>query len=163
MSAKTEQLQIRVTVRQKAAIKAAARAAGCDVSTYVLARVAPERNDRFAEILDSVRGDAEPRFALAELNDFLAGAPPVEYSSTVREARLDGLSPYLRNYIAAMVEQAAYAKRVPAPAWTMTVAPLDAPHFVTPMKSLRTHLLLATPVPFKRRNIFIDASVGARV
>jgi hypothetical protein len=62
-----------------------------------------------------------------------------------------------------MVEQAADQKHVAPPAWVRDVAPLDAPHFATRLKSLRQHLLRSAPVPFKRRNIFVDAGVGARV
>ena len=163
MSAKTEQLQIRVSPRQKAALKAAARAAGCDVSRYVLARALPDTDDRFGDILDALRDGDQPQFALAELNDFLTGCPPVQFGDALRDASLDALEPWLRNYVAAMVEQAAHLKGVAAPRWTASVAPLETPRFVTPLAALRTHLLLASHVPFKRRNIFVDATVGARV
>jgi hypothetical protein len=43
------------------------------------------------------------------------------------------------------------------------VVPLTEPYFPTPLKSLREHLLIAAPIPFKRRNIFVDASIGQRV
>jgi hypothetical protein len=43
------------------------------------------------------------------------------------------------------------------------VPPLDEPHFATPLRGLRLHLLRASPVAFKRRNIFVDSSVGDRV
>ena len=85
------------------------------------------------------------------------------FAETVAVADLNGLSAYLRNYVAAMVEQAADLKRVGSPAWVRDVTPLDAPRFVTPLRSLRMHLLKSAPVPFKRRNIFVDSSVGARV
>ena len=58
MSMKSEQLQIRVTPRQKVALKRSAAAAGVDVSTYVLSRVLPPSHDRFAEILSALRADA---------------------------------------------------------------------------------------------------------
>jgi hypothetical protein len=54
-------------------------------------------------------------------------------------------------------------KGVTPPTWAGSVEPLDRPHFATPLRSLRLHLLRASPVPFKRRNIFVDSSVGARV
>jgi hypothetical protein len=60
-----------------------------------------------------------------------------------------------------MVELAAHQKGVVPPAWVREVPPLDEPHFATPLEGLR--LLRASPVPFKRRNIFIDSSVGDRV
>lgn len=63
-----------------------------------------------------------------------------------------------------MVEQAAHLKgALRPPPWTSAVAPLAQPVFVTPWMSLRAHLLLESPIPFRRRNIFIDASIGDRV
>ncbi len=163
MTAKTAQLQIRVTPQQKAALKRLARAAGCDVSAYVLSRLPAAGRNRFVEILRALRADAEPRYALAELHDFLAACPPVEFAESVEGGEVSHLSPYLQNYVAAMIEFAADAKGVIPPGWLREIAPLDAPHFVTPLKSLRGHLLRAAPVPFKRRQIFIDSSVGARI
>lgn len=163
MTAKTAQLQIRVTPQEKAALKRQARASGRDVSSYVLARVLPDASDRFATILATLADAADPRYALAELSDLLHAAAPLIFVAAAAEADVTALTPYLRNYVAAMVEQAADAKAVVPPAWTADVAPLDAPHFVTPLKSLRLHLLRSAPVPFKRRNIFIDSAVGARV
>jgi hypothetical protein len=74
-----------------------------------------------------------------------------------------GSPPYLRNYVAATVELAAHQRDVPPPSWVLDVEPLETPHFATPMAGLRLYLLRAAPVPFKRRNIFIDSSIGDRV
>ncbi len=76
---------------------------------------------------------------------------------------LRGLSPYLRNYVAAMVELAAHQRGVAPPVWVRQVPPLEEPHFATSLPGLRLTLLRASPVPFKRRNIFIDSSLGDRV
>lgn len=161
MPPKTEQLQIRVTSQQKAALKRLARAAGSDVSRYVLSRLLPSLEDRFRDLLRSIQTDH--RFALAELNDFLHACPPLAFADAVARADVSGLTPFLQNYVAAMVELAAANKEVPPPAWLRLIAPLDSPAFATPLKSVRVHLLRSAPVPFKRRNIFVDASIGARV
>ncbi len=163
MPAKTQQLQIRVTPRQKVALKRLADAAGVDVSHYVLARVLPALPERFAEVLRALEDDADRAFAFAELNDFLHGSAPAEFGAVVARATLTKLSPYVRNYVAAMVEQAAGQKRVAPPPWVREITPLAEPHFATPFKALWPHLLLTSPVPFKRRNIFVDSGVGARV
>jgi hypothetical protein len=162
MPAKTQQLQIRVTPRQKATLKRNAQAAGLDVSSYVLARVFPPEPDRLAGILRAMEHDADHRFALAELHDVLHACPPMDFGDSVAQVSLGALSPYLQNYVAAMVEQAAAQKDVPAPAWVRDIDALETPHFATPLKSLRWHLLRSAPVPFKRRNVFIDATVGDR-
>jgi hypothetical protein len=163
MSTKTAQLQIRVTPRQKAMLKRRARAAGLDLSTFVLARTLPEQDDRLTAIVRALGVEANPRFALAELNDFLHACPRAGFADAVEHVELGALTPYLQNYVAAMTEQAAHQKGVAPPEWTRDIAPLDAPRFATPLASLRAHLLRASPVPFKRRNIFVDAGVGSRV
>jgi hypothetical protein len=161
-TAKTQQLQIRVSPAQKAALQAHAKAAGQDVSSFVLARALPEGNTRFRSLTEAMTA-GDHRYALAELNDLLTACPRTAFADTVADAALMGLEPYLQNYVAALVEQAADRKGVHPPPWTATVAPLASPYFVTPLRSLRLHLLRAAPVPFKRRNIFVDSAIGARV
>jgi Protein of unknown function (DUF1778) len=163
MSGKTTQLQIRIAPRQKALLKRLARQSGQDLSAYVLARALPPARLRFAELLGQLGDESERRYALAAIHDFLAGLPRIEFAAAVAEARLDGLDSYLRNYVAAMVELAANQKGAVPPAWVQEIEPLAEPRFATPIASLRPHLLLASPVPFKRRNLFIDSSVGDRV
>jgi hypothetical protein len=74
-----------------------------------------------------------------------------------------GLTPFLINYITAMVERACVQRGIAAPAWTRTVAPLTEPVFGSALESLRLHLLTHSPPPFRFRNIFIDASLGEQV
>ena len=56
-----------------------------------------------------------------------------------------------------------HLKGVAPPAWTGRVDPLEAPWFATSLKTVRLHLLRSAPVAFRRRNLFVDSSVGARV
>jgi uncharacterized protein (DUF1778 family) len=163
MVARSAHLQIRIAPEDKRTLNRLARAAGQDLSSYVLSRALPDQQLRFEEVLAALARDRDHRFALAELNDFLTALAPVELPGAVAHAEVESLSPFLRNYVAAMVEEAAHASDVPPPAWTRQIAPLEEPHFVTPLMGLRLHLLKSSPVPFKRRNVFIDASLGARV
>jgi hypothetical protein len=168
MSAKTEQVQIRVSPAEKAALRERATEAGMGMSAYVLARSLPRHGARFAELVEALRGAArsDRSYVFAELNDFLSDLAGFELADAVEHvehADLAGLDPYVRNYVAAMVEQACYLRSVAPPAWTSGIAPLEEPRFASDLKSLRPHLLRASPVPFKRRNIFIDASIGDRV
>lgn len=163
MASRSSQLQIRVTPEQKEVLRRLSSSAGQDMSTYVLSRVLPDARLRFAALLEALRDDEQAGFVLAELNDLLSGLASGELRHAVEHAELQGLSPYLRNYVAAMVELTAHRLDVPPPAWVRDVEPLNAPHFATPLQGLRLHLLRAAPVPFKRRNIFIDSSVGDRV
>ena len=163
MSTKSSQIQVRVSPQEKSALEALARRAGQSVSAYVLSRALPPSRLRFEELVKALADEADRRFVLAEINDLLAGLAPMELRGAVVEAPIEDLSPYLQNYVAAMVELASQRKGVTPPAWTRHIVPLEEPIFATDFSSLRLHLLRAAPVAFKRRNIFVDASVGDRV
>ena len=163
MGAKTEQLQIRVTRGQKAALKRSARRAGQDVSAYVLSRVLPDERLRFEELTRALAQRRDRRFALAALNDLLTDLPPGRLAVVAVDTGLGDLSPYMRNYLAAMVEIAAHRGGVAPPAWVRRIEPLEEPRFATSLAGLRAHLLRASPVPMRRRNIFVDSGVGDRV
>lgn len=163
MATKSEQLQIRLTPRQKAALRRRAERAGVGLSAYVLERVLPRGEERFAELVSAVADDGKRRFALAELNDLLSGLGAAEFAQATAEVELAGLSPRMRNYVAAMVEQAAHLKGVRPPDWVIDVEPLGEPWFAVPFASLRLHLMRSAPVPFKRRNLFVDSAIGDRV
>ena len=112
------------------------------------------------QLIADVAAGVKPAFALAGLNEMLTAAPGELFAGLPAPGIED---PYLANYVAAMVEQAAYFRGVRPPAWTAEIAPLDAPVFSVPYLSLRAHLLLESPVPFRRRNIFTDSGIGTRV
>jgi hypothetical protein len=161
--AKSAQLQIRVSPAEKSAIVRAARRAGLDMSAYVLARVLPALPRRFAELTGACHDPDGARFALAELNTWLASLGAVELREAIDSPPASGLTPYLANYVAAMVEYACVRRNVALPAWIRSIPPLPDPAFGSALMSLRLYLLTHSPAPFRRRNIFIDASVGARV
>lgn len=161
-AAKSVQLQIRVSPAEKAAIQRAARRAGLGMSAYVLARVLPAGARRFQELAGACADPENGRYALAELNAWLAKLGNVELQEAVASPP-PALTPYLANYIAAMVELACAQRAVAPPAWTRAVAPLTEPVFGSALMSLRLYLLTHSPAPFRRRNIFIDSSVGSRV
>lgn len=165
MSAKTAQLQIRVTPAQKAALRRLARDAGLDVSAYVLARSVPDARARFHEIVRALRNASEQAFALAALADLLAQLPRAQLADAVAVSPpgLATLPPLARNYVAALLEHAAARHDLEPPPWTRDVAPLASPYFATPLRSLRLHLLQASPAAFRRRNLFIDPGTAGRV
>jgi hypothetical protein len=109
------------------------------------------------------RPEAQRRFVFADIHDLLAKLRPEEFSDAVRHWPDVTLSPFRANYLCGMVEYAAGLKGVRPPSWTADVSPLKEPWFGSNLKSLRLHLLTNSPAPFRRRNIFIDSSVGTRV
>jgi uncharacterized protein (DUF1778 family) len=162
MDRRTHQLQIRVAPAQKAAIRQAARRAGMDMSTYVIARLLPAPARRFQELTAACADAESARFALAEINAWLSSLSASELREAVSSPP-PRLTSYLANYVAAMTELACGRRKVPAPSWTRTVTPLAEPVFGSTLMSLRLYLLTHSPAPFRRRNIFIDASIGSRV
>lgn len=164
MATKDRYLQIRVTPAQKSAIQEAAARLGMDMSAWVLERLLPPPQRAFQMLAAAVAGDPRKRrFALAELNDLLSDSSSLELARAVADPPAAALDPYMANYVAAMVETAAHRADIPPPHWTKDVEPLDQPVFGTDIESLRLHLLLHSPPAFRRRNIFIDASIGDRV
>jgi uncharacterized protein (DUF1778 family) len=160
---KLSQLQIRVTEEEKAAIRRAAERAGMDMSLYVLSRALPAPASRFQEAVRALAAADAPSFALADINSLLAKLTATELRVAIAAPPERALPPFLANYLAAMVEAACGARGIPVPRWTERIAPLDEPAFGSPLRSLRLHLLTHSPAPFRRRNIFIDSSLGARV
>jgi hypothetical protein len=97
------------------------------------------------------------------LNDFLSRLSAPELIRAVRYAPSIELPAFEANYVAAMVEQASAAVGGAPPNWTRRVQPLARPWFASPLKNLRLHLLTTSPPPFRRRNLFVDSTIGDRV
>jgi hypothetical protein len=114
----------------------------------------------FARLSRAVASESAISYPLAELNDLLTAAAAVDIQRLPEPAIAD---PYRLNYVTAMVEVAAHRAGVLPPAWADRVKPLEKPVFVDASLRLRAHLLTASPPPFRRRNIFIDSTVGDRV
>jgi hypothetical protein len=160
--AKTEQIQLRVSRVEKAALVRRARAEGLDLSAWMLRRLLPPQRARWSELVESLSGSAKPSFVLAEIHDFLAALGQGELHEAVGElprARLDEIS---ANQLAAMVETRCAQLRVRPPEWVLDVPPLTVSWFGTDLMSLRLHLLCHSPPAFRRRNLFVDSTIGAR-
>ena len=162
-AAKLSQLQIRVSEGQKSAIRAAAERAGMDMSSYVLSRALSMPEREFQEPVRALKGSQAPSFALAEINSLLSKLTAAELRDAIASAPAVELSPFLANYVAAMVETACERRGLRLPAWVRSIPPLDSPVFASKLQRLRLYLLTHSPAAFRRRNIFIDASLGERV
>jgi hypothetical protein len=161
---KTAQLQIRVSPAQKADLVRRARAAGVDLSAFVLSRVLPDTAVRFVELVRSLSAEPRDPFVLAELGNLLTsirgGAAFRETVSYLPSATLDRVS---SNLLAAMVETRGAALGIRPPDWVVEILPLEAPWFATALLSVRLHLLCNAPPAFRRRNLFVDSTLEDRV
>lgn len=160
MPPKTQQLQIRVTAAEKALLKKRAAAAGMDLSSYVLRRALNPVEARLDELLHTLAEEREPKVVLAALNRVLADLESAAFREVVEALDVGRLSAFHRNYVAAMVEHRAAQLGIAPPRWTAGVEPETRPWFATELPQLRPYLLQVSPVVFKRRNLFVDATVG---
>jgi uncharacterized protein (DUF1778 family) len=164
MRGKNQQLQIRVTAAEKLSIQRAAAQAKMDMSRWVLQKLLPTGAERFQQFAKALTKDASSaRYSLAELNDWLTQLNSKAFVTAVATTPALPSNAWLANYVAAMVETAAHLKGVQPPDWTAAVLPLARPEFATELIGLRLHLLTASPPAFRRRNLFIDSSIGDRV
>ena len=136
---------------------------GEKMGNYVLAQVLSVPATQFRDCAAACAASESPRFALAELNSLLSGLTAGELREAVAAPPPPGLTPFLANYIAAMVEYACAKRSIPVPAWTRLIPPLAEPVFGSDLRSLRLYLLTNSPPPFRGRNIFIDSTVGDQV
>lgn len=161
---KTSQLQIRVDANEKARIRQRAKDAGMDVSKWVLHKLLPPVEGRFRQLCEDLAGGPAGRtYVLAELHDFFNRLEPQEFSLAVRYPPGCQLPAFEANYLAAMIEYTAAGKKVPQPGWVKDIEPLEMPWFASSLQSLRLYLLTHSPPAFRRRNLFVDSSVGSRV
>jgi uncharacterized protein (DUF1778 family) len=158
--AKTQQLQIRVSAAQKALLKKRAAAAGLDLSTFVLRRVLLDSEAQLEELLALLADEHEPRATLARIGGLLGALDSASFRELTAAIDVSRLTPFHQNYLAAMVEYRADQLGLPAPRWTKGVGALGEPYFPAGTDQVRTYLLRAAPIVFKRRNLFVDASVG---
>lgn len=160
---KTDFLQIRLTSVQKSQLKAAAARDNMSVSEWVLNKLLNRHDSHFQELIEQLARHSDTKFILAEMNDFLTALDSNTFRIAVEATHVSELPSWLANYVAAMVELAAHQKRVNPPTWCHAIPPLDTPYFGSDLKNIRLYLLTHSPPPFRRRNLFIDTSIGGRV
>ena len=161
---KNRQLQIRISSEDKARIQERAASAGMDVSNWVLNLVLPPVEREFQDLCRELSMRSHARsYILAEVQDLLERLNRKDFEHAVQHAPEFSLPSFEANYLAAMIEHTAMYKEAVPPAWTNTVPALERPWFASSLKSLRLYLLTNSPAPFRRRNLFVDSSVGQRI
>ena len=122
------------------------------------------RATEFQRLIDRLASDLPAQsFTLAEIHDFLQRCSGRNLHSAVQSADVAELDPWASNYVAAMVECACGRRRVQVPDWQRNIPPLTSPWFASRLESLRLHLLTSSPPAFRRRNLFVDSTLGTRV
>lgn len=167
MNARTTHIQLRLSPQEKAAIKAAARAAGLDMSDWIRTRLLPAPRLKFAEVTRNLaKSQDDPaarRYALAAVHDFLSALHPSQIEASLAAPPVGFHNAFAANYLAALVEQLCAKHGARVPDWTRYIEPLSQPYFATDLASLRLHLLRNSPPPFRSRNLFVDTGINGRV
>jgi hypothetical protein len=164
---KTEQLQIRVSPEAKSTIRKRAQAANMDMSEWILSVLFPPAAREFQSLVAEVAKQKQSSnrfYAFAALSDLLHGLEPDTLAQAVADRiEIERRDEFIFIYIAAMVELACHQKKINPPTWIQEAQGLSQPYFGSSLLSLRLYLMTHSPVPFKKRNIFIDSSVGDRL
>jgi len=140
-----------------------AQCAGMEMSSWVKKQLFSKDKRTYLDILKHVIPGENNKEGFALFHDFLNNITPTLLADVVvdlPERLRDTLS---GNYMAAMVEVACHIKGVIPPLWVQKYKGLMTPYFSSTLPSLRMYLMQSSPPPFRRRNIFIDASIGDRV
>jgi hypothetical protein len=162
-TSKASQLQIRVSEAEKTVIRRAADQAGLDMSVYVLRRLLPAPSLLLRQFVEALADPASVPFALAEINSLLGRLCAAELLEAVALPPSTVLSPFVANYVAAMIESACCKHQLSVPAWVRAIPPLAEPAFGSQLQAVRLYLLTHSPAAFRQRNIFVDTDVGSRV
>ena len=133
------------------------------MSGYVLSRVLPAPALGLGRLLARLARQSNQRLVLAEINSLMIRLSGKELAVAVASPPPLALPPHLENQVAAMVEYGCALSGIEPPSWTHSVVPLEQPVFGSELESVRLYLLAHSPAPFRRRNIFIDTSLGGQV
>jgi len=163
LKVKDEQIQIRVTSEEKAALRKRAALMGMDLSSYILSEALPLESRKLQDLIDQLASAMNYKSVLAEINDLLESFSGKKLKKAIEQLSLGELDNFQVNYLTAMIEFACLRNNIAPPEWTKNISPLSEPYFASKLKSLRLYLLINSPAPFKARNIFIDSSLGDRV
>lgn len=161
-SVKDTTLPIRVSAARKALLRRKA-AAGMNLSARVLERPAPQGAQEWKSLVEALRDPDRRTHAFAGIHDLLVGIPPGRPLEDVLMAPPADLPHLFGNQLAALVEIAAHRGGVSPPGWVNDIPPLSSPWFAGDLRSLRPWLLRHSPVPFRRRNLFVGTTLGSRV
>ena len=102
-------------------------------------------------------------YALAEFVDAFRRADAAQRRALTARASQEGSSALEQAYWAAAVESLCREARMRPPAWVNAPTRfLHEPHFAGGLESLKAILIAESPVPFRRRNLFVSENALSR-
>lgn len=160
---KSTHIQLRVSPKEKQQIAKSAKRSGLSLSAWILNKVLSEKTLDFQVLMRELGQGTHDRVTLAAFSDFLDELSRADFDMALEQGPQAKLSALHLNTVAAMVEHVAQMSGFAFPQWTKKISPLEKPWFASNLKALRCHLLVSSPAAYKRRNLFVDSTVGDRV
>ncbi|MBN1115197.1 MAG: hypothetical protein JXA66_07645 [Oligoflexia bacterium] len=161
---KSDTIQIRVSANDKKKLKRLADTNRLTISEYIIKMcLLDNTSDTLRQIYSELAcAGNDKSYYFAFLNDYLMKVPVYLWKS-ITDYKPDFPEQGDLAYVAALMEQTAHVRNLSTPSWCSDVKALDEPFMASSIKKLRLYLLINSPVPFRKRNIFIDSSAGDRV
>jgi hypothetical protein len=105
------------------------------------------------------------KYTLADFIDEFNRSDPGKKQKMVEKFPFTGITDIKYTaYIAAMVEELCFQNKMDIPEWVWNKQfQLKEPFFVGGLESLKAFLIAESPLPFRRRNIFVSSNVLQRV
>jgi hypothetical protein len=160
---KTDYIQIRISKKEKEHFIKLARWKKLSLSGWILDRIRAEIPPiEINELYSKLKHASDSSYIFALLNDYFIKINEYQWANLVTQ-KPENLDSENLCYLASMIERTAELRGFKIPDWVKNVDSLWIPYFGSNVKKLRLHLLVNSPVSFKKRNIFIDSSIGERV
>lgn len=161
---KSTWLQVRLTLEQKSELRTRAAAAGQEISGYVVERILGGAAPEFERLLQWMLRTPESHVPYAEFTDYLRTLPAARGAELATQPpSFPRLSRLQQNHVCAAIEQRAQLWSVRPPAWVLDVAALETPHYSGDLLSLRPYLTVVAPLVWRRRGIFTEGGLAARL
>lgn len=159
---KTDFIQIRISKDEKKRFAKLAKLQGQSLSEWIISKLSSDSSSiEIKKIYAKLRKAEDSSYILALLNDYLMNMPELLWNDALKDSP-ENIDIENLCYIASMIERATEIRGLELPQWVKDIGPLSKPYFGSKLKNLRMYLLINSPIAFRKRNIFIDASVGDR-
>jgi hypothetical protein len=170
---KEELIQIRISKNDKMRLVSLARVSRMTLTAWIESRILPTSLlDEWMDLYQETAPDRESKrditAQLARLNDLLMKLHEADFRQAIAVAprfkeSADMENKLLFRYISAMIDQACKMRGIEPPSWMDDRPVIEPPFFSSNLSSLRLYLLLAAPVAFRKKSIFVDTTLGGRV
>lgn len=152
---KSETIQIRVSKAEKEKLKKLSQVHKMCVSEFILSNLLTDISAYEVRQLYELIAKGENRvLSLFNLRNKLKKISPAFWDGAVGIVP-DFLDPFSLAYVASTIEELSYIRGLSYPEWCTGIKALSEPYIGSDQETMNFYILVNSPVPFKRRNIFL--------